>query len=245
MLQIPSDTVTQITQVYRGAISIHFGTNMANIFPWLMQVVIIKWWIIKLLKTLYFCTNSPENSHCNVHCFTPVFSCVQKNRWIILIDHVCDQHPCKHVTSTGFNEITNFQCSWFSTFINLDVVKFYNNSAKLIYSVHVNILCSMCLSSLLEKMSFCPRIFCLLIWKQAFSLFLSQSDWERLWCVDHCWSSFNRRHHSCISCFYSWGLFYWHGLTLIPAWISNYIHYKLWDEITYPFLNFNGATVEV
>ena len=30
-----------------------------------------------------------------------------------------------------------------------------------------------------------------------------------------------------------------HGLTLIPAWISNYIHYKLWDEITYPFLNFN------
>ena len=27
--------------------------------------------------------------------------------------------------------------------------------------------------------------------------------------------------------------------------ISNYIHYKVWDEITYPFLNFNGATVEV
>ena len=22
--------------------------------------------------------------------------------------------------------------------------------------------------------------------------------------------------------------------TLIPAWISNYIHYKVWDEITYP-----------
>ena len=35
------------------------------------------------------------------------------------------------------------------------------------------------------------------------------------------------------------------GLTLIPAWISNYIHYNVWDEITYPFLNFNGATVEV
>ena len=30
-----------------------------------------------------------------------------------------------------------------------------------------------------------------------------------------------------------------------PAWISNHIHYKVWDEITYPFLNFNGATVEV
>ena len=34
-------------------------------------------------------------------------------------------------------------------------------------------------------------------------------------------------------------------LTLIPAWISNYMHYKMWDEITYPFPNFNGATVEV
>ena len=42
-----------------------------------------------------------------------------------------------------------------------------------------------------------------------------------------------------------WGLFYLHGLTWISAWISNYIHYNVWDEITYPFLNFNGATVEV
>ena len=30
-----------------------------------------------------------------------------------------------------------------------------------------------------------------------------------------------------------------------PAWISNYIHYKMLDEITNPFLNFNDATVEV
>ena len=28
------------------------------------------------------------------------------------------------------------------------------------------------------------------------------------------------------------------------AGISNYIHYKVWDEITYPFPNFNGAVVE-
>ena len=27
--------------------------------------------------------------------------------------------------------------------------------------------------------------------------------------------------------------------------VSNYTHYNVWDEITYPFLNFNGATVEV
>ena len=30
------------------------------------------------------------------------------------------------------------------------------------------------------------------------------------------------------------------GLALIPAWISSYIHYNVSDEITYPFLNFNG-----
>ena len=41
------------------------------------------------------------------------------------------------------------------------------------------------------------------------------------------------------------GPFYLHGLTLIPAWISNHMPSKVWDEITYPFLNFNGATVEV
>ena len=27
--------------------------------------------------------------------------------------------------------------------------------------------------------------------------------------------------------------------------ISNYIHYKVWDEITYPLPIFNGATVEI
>ena len=36
-----------------------------------------------------------------------------------------------------------------------------------------------------------------------------------------------------------------HSLTLIPAWISNYMHYKGWDEINSPLPNFNGATVEV
>ena len=32
---------------------------------------------------------------------------------------------------------------------------------------------------------------------------------------------------------------------LIPVWISNYVHYKVRTEITYPFPNFNGATTEV
>ena len=34
-------------------------------------------------------------------------------------------------------------------------------------------------------------------------------------------------------------------LTLIPAWISNHLPGKVWYEITYPFQNFNGCTVEV
>ena len=31
------------------------------------------------------------------------------------------------------------------------------------------------------------------------------------------------------------------GLTLIPAWINNHLRYTVWDEITYPFPNFNGC----
>ena len=42
-----------------------------------------------------------------------------------------------------------------------------------------------------------------------------------------------------------WDPFHWHGLTSIPAWISNHIPSKMWDEIRYPFQNFNGCTVEV
>ena len=38
-----------------------------------------------------------------------------------------------------------------------------------------------------------------------------------------------------------WAPFYYHGLTLIPAWISKYTHCKGWDKITYMFLKFNGT----
>ena len=41
----------------------------------------------------------------------------------------------------------------------------------------------------------------------------------------------------------TWGPFYWHGLTLIPAWMSNHLPSKMWDEIIYPFPNFNGSTI--
>ena len=46
-------------------------------------------------------------------------------------------------------------------------------------------------------------------------------------------------------CVISASAFHEYELTLIPVWISDYIHYQMWDEITNPFPNFNGATVEV
>ena len=54
-----------------------------------------------------------------------------------------------------------------------------------------------------------------------------------------------------IKCFWKYlqsissGPFYSHGLTLITVGTSNYMPSKVSDEITYPFLNFNGATSEV
>ena len=40
------------------------------------------------------------------------------------------------------------------------------------------------------------------------------------------------------------GPFYWHGLTLIPTWVSNHIHSKVWDEITYLFRDCNIVDIE-
>ena len=34
----------------------------------------------------------------------------------------------------------------------------------------------------------------------------------------------------------------WHRLTLIPTWKGDYVHYKMHEEVTSPFPNFNGAT---
>ena len=41
------------------------------------------------------------------------------------------------------------------------------------------------------------------------------------------------------------GAFFHHGLTSIPAWISNDLSCEVWGEITYPLANLNGAAVEV
>ena len=40
------------------------------------------------------------------------------------------------------------------------------------------------------------------------------------------------------------GPFYYHGLTSAAAWLSNHIRYKVWDEIAYPFPNFNSCAVD-
>ena len=42
-----------------------------------------------------------------------------------------------------------------------------------------------------------------------------------------------------------WYPFHYHGLTSIPAWISNHMPSEVRNEITYPFQNFNCCTVEV
>ena len=39
--------------------------------------------------------------------------------------------------------------------------------------------------------------------------------------------------------------FTWYIYAIKPAWISHHNIYKMWDKITYPFLNFDGATIEV
>ena len=77
-------------------------------------------------------------------------------------------------------------------------------------------------------------------------------------CMNQCWPRslppYGVTRPQCVKISLGWmpymatdpsGPFYSHGLTLILAWISNYMPRKVWDEITYPFLNFNSCTVEV
>ena len=50
-------------------------------------------------------------------------------------------------------------------------------------------------------------------------------------CLSQCWLVY-------------WGIYASLDLSdFIPEWISNHIHYKGWDEVTYPFPNFNGIEV--
>ena len=41
------------------------------------------------------------------------------------------------------------------------------------------------------------------------------------------------------------GSFHWYELTLVPPRINNHMSGKVWNENTYPLLNFNGCNVKV
>ena len=75
----------------------------------------------------------------------------------------------------------------------------------------------------LYRMNF--NIFCTFIWETYFTL---------IWQIVGICTRWDLRHRQI-----------WYWIILIPACLSNHIPSKMWDEITYPFPNFNGATVEV
>ena len=59
-----------------------------------MQVIIIIWWVIKLLKT-YFCSSWLETNQWNVHCFTPVYDWKRQVRSGILYEqHISKTLRC-------------------------------------------------------------------------------------------------------------------------------------------------------
>ena len=62
-----------------------------------------------------------------------------------------------------------------------------------------------------------------------------------IWCLELC---IKKDTHNPVV-IEAWGLFYQNDLTLILARLSNHMLGKVWDEITYPFLNLNGCTIEV
>ena len=77
------------------------------------------------------------------------------------------------------------------------------------------------------------------VWKQWYCwLLLLGSVWFQ-WCLSNHLSTF-----STMTMLVTLGPLYKYGF-LILAWICNHMPCKVWDEITYPFPNFNSCTVEV
>ena len=73
VLQIPSDSVARISQVLSVAALIQFGTSVAGVFSWLVQVIVVRWWIVESLNVLCFYTRSLEIGQWSEHCFTPAW----------------------------------------------------------------------------------------------------------------------------------------------------------------------------
>ena len=59
--------------------------------------------------------------------------------------------------------------------------------------------------------------------------------WDDTWIFKSLW-------HSLTSPYVLW---YLPPRASIASWISNHVPSKMWDEITYPFTNFNSCTIEV
>ena len=60
---------------------------------------------------------------------------------------------------------------------------------------------------------------------------------SEVWNITHCLGS----GHETMVCAVCLFVFLW----INPAWISNHMPSRAWDEISYPFPNFNGCTFEV
>ena len=75
--------------------------------------------------------------------------------------------------------------------------------------------------------------------------FLTGSIWKLIHCKGRSRDSpsWSITLAGCVLFKLSTGAHFTDGLTLIPAWISKCIRYTVWDQITYPFPDFNGATV--
>ena len=62
---------------------------------------------------------------------------------------------------------------------------------------------------------------------------------------DDLWHIINMTMTWIITLCVTWDPFCCHGLLLIAAWVNDYMLSKVRDELTYPFPNYNGATVKV
>ena len=66
---------------------------------------------------------------------------------------------------------------------------------------------------------------------------LSQGSWKHDITAPGCTSFVSSENLTLESLLLTWFNF--------PAWISNHLPSKVWDEITYPLRNFNGATIDI
>ena len=87
-----------------------------------MQVILIKQWIIKLLKTLYFCTSSLEINHWNVHCFTPV----------VMGGFLVPQHYSDVITGAMVSQITSLTIVYSTVYSGTDQIQ-HQSSASLAF----------------------------------------------------------------------------------------------------------------